>query len=320
MANNEVKEQFRRNSPAFVVIDETDPLAKDWREECAQANCRAIVLSPECPKTLLSTETWVTTQQSNQSRTAIQQAVPPAYEFPPLSPPKARAFLSVVILCHPDGGSIEQTLDSLALQDIDPSLFEVVTMWAGYPEVENTRFEENYRFQIHQECQPYPNDAAALNRAVERSSGTWVVFFDAGTILETQTLRHHLLAQASSPGHSLLSGRVDFSPYLPKSPAQKLVHASDCWFTDHTLHEQLEQHWIHLKLNNVSVPRANLMAIGGFDAKTFGQGTSPVMDFCLRLIRELRVSIESDPTIVAYKNEIPSLAVLARNIVSSGLQ
>ena len=191
-------------------------------------------------------------------------------------------------------------------------------MWAGYPEVENTRFEENYRFQIHQECQPYPNDAAALNRAVERSSGTWVVFFDAGTILETQTLRHHLLAQASSPGHSLLSGRVDFSPYLPKSPAQKLVHASDCWFTDHTLHEQLEQHWIHLKLNNVSVPRANLMAIGGFDAKTFGQGTSPVMDFCLRLIRELRVSIESDPTIVAYKNEIPSLQSLRETSYRQG--
>ena len=60
------------------------------------------------------------------------------------------------------------------------------------------------------------------------------------------------------------------------------------------------------------------MAIGGFDAKTFGQGTSPVMDFCLRLIRELRVSIESDPTIVAYKNEIPSLQSLRETSYRQG--
>ena len=318
MAENEVTEQFRRNQPALTIIDESEPLATEWRQTCAAAECRALVISIEPPTDLSSEETWVATDNNEQSRSVIQHAVPPAYEFPSLVPQNARVFMSVVILCHPNGGSIEQTLDSLALQDIDPSLFEVITMWAGYPEVENTRFEGKYRYTIRQECQAYPNDAAALNQAVERSSGTWVVFFDAGTILEPQNLRHHLLAQASSPGHSLLIGQVGFSPYLPQSPAQKLVHASGCWFTDHTLHDNLDQHWMHLKLNNVSVPRANLMAIGGFDAKTFGQGASPVMDFCLRLIRELRVSIESDATIVAYDNQIPSLQDLRETAYRQG--
>ena len=190
-----------------------------------------------------------------------------------------------MVRCRPDEPDVVATLDSLAIQDLDPTLFEVIVLWQGYSHTPVQQYAEQYNYRIEHVHQAHPNEASAFNLAIRAASSPWVVFFDAGTILGQQTLRHHLHGQASSLGHTVLVGQRQFVPAIAGSPAAKLVYASGVWFPEQSLSSDLDAKWRHLYFDNVSVPRANLLAIGGFDQSTFDGGTCPPLnsDFDLKV-------------------------------------
>jgi glycosyltransferase involved in cell wall biosynthesis/Tfp pilus assembly protein PilF len=316
---NDIHDQLARHRPSVAVIDTRNTRSDKWREALIPFEIPVIVLGHGNVHIHHRWERWVSAKEPELNFQALHKYIPTcAHRALEEKQTPFRSFLSVIIMCRPDGPDIQPTLDSLALQDLDPTMFDVCVMWVGYGAPPALAEKNPYPYQVRHLHQAHPSDASARNQALHTAHAPWIVFFESGAILAPTNLHHHLFGQASTPGHMILVGSRKFSPEVASTAAAKLIESADLWFQHRQLQLETEEQWRHLYLDNVSVPRANLIAAGGFDQHVFPPGTSSCTEFGLRLKRQLGVGVEYDSSIEVVLEQVPTMTQVRRRAYQIG--
>lgn len=195
-------------------------------------------------------------------------------EIPPATPSgdPVKPVLSVVVASDGDPQQTRNLLDRLALQDLEPSLFEVVVAFTGREDrLSGTLRAERWPFH----CTRIHVDEGGLDSARDvalmRARGDLVVFFESTALPAADNLRRHLVAHHEAAQPAIIQGTMKFATdgaletaiqkagllrgYLPSAPAQDVD-------------------FIFLSSDNLSVARADLEAAGGFarDVRPEGHG------------------------------------------------
>jgi len=205
-------------------------------------------------------------------------------------------LVSVVVPTHGRPDHLLNLLDRLALQDLDPRVFEVIVVDDGSPVPATDGGPRPYRLTLLRQVHAGP--AAARNLGVTSARGSTLVFYDDDALPEPDGLRRHLEAQLASPSPEAVRGRGGFAPEHLEDPFTALLAAGDLLgdqgaMTPGELHD-----WAHFVPSNLSVPRAAVVAAGGFDP---GFAT-PLLDGAelgYRLQRDLGLRVRHRPEIRA---------------------
>jgi glycosyltransferase involved in cell wall biosynthesis len=191
-----------------------------------------------------------------------------------------RPQLSVVIPTYRDAPCLELTLRSLTRQTLPDTAFEVVVVrdgdGPGYDGTADAGKPLDLRVLTLVERR---GRAAARNAGVRQARGPVVLFLDSDSYAEPDLLaRHHAAHRAGGPDRVVLGTRYEIGwPHLgfllreEPVPAELLstVDCRDLRFPadldDASMRELMRTPWLFAYTHNVSVPRALLDAVGGFD-------------------------------------------------------
>ena len=157
--------------------------------------------------------------------------------------------LSVVIATKDRASYLERALASLALQQAAPS-FEAIVVDNGSTDTTRAlveRLAEVGNFPIRYVFEAEPNRGKARNRGVEVAQGFIVLFCDDDVVLPPGFLAAHEAAH-DAPG-LVVNGAIVNVPDYEHRPKPSLAHYSGAF----------------LCTCNVSIPKAAIEAVGGFD-------------------------------------------------------
>lgn len=159
-------------------------------------------------------------------------------------------MISVVIATKDRAAYLERAIDSLVAQVAAPP-FELIVVDNGSadatPEVARTA---SGRLALTYVSEPEPNRGAARNRGIARATGGLVVFIDDDVSLPAHFLAAHAAAHESGPPRAVSGPIINVASYdaRPKAKASNYSRAFFCTC-------------------NVSLPRAALASVGGFDER-----------------------------------------------------
>ena len=205
---------------------------------------------------------------------------------------------------------LEETLATLEGEPAER--FEVVVASDGSPDGTN-EFLRGYR-------PPYPlvpvlldhnvGRAAARNAAIERTSHEIVIFLDDDMRVEPGFVDAHLAFHAAGPPGDRRAGVGDVNERaeVRSTPIGRYMATRGA----HKILDQAPLPWRYFTSNNSSVRRADLVAVGGFDARYRAYGFEDT-DLGLRLERERGVRFGFVPAARSTHLELYGLAdVLAK--------
>lgn len=227
---------------------------------------------------------------------ALTEEVPAARESwddierpaPPIS-----VLLQVTHIAH----SIN-IFDRLATQDLAPGMFEVVCVDRAWGEAATSLLEEDeYGFDIQIIRAEGAGLGLARNLAMEAARGTWMLFFDEESRPAPDNVRGHLAAQVMSSGPMAILGDFRMHPNLVDNSLRKLIDTSPMLFAQPGMVHGTEHGGASFRANNLSIPRAEIDAIGGFDP-LFSAGCEDT-DLGVRLEKERGVRVRYDETLGA---------------------
>jgi glycosyltransferase involved in cell wall biosynthesis len=189
--------------------------------------------------------------------------------------------MSVVIPSYQDPASLEMTLGSLTRQTVPADTFEVVVVLDGggggpeYADVEQWGTGLNLRVIRLPERR---GRGGARNAGVDAATGNLVLFLDADSYAVPDLLERHFKQHSHQPGTRIVVGkRLEIG-------AQHLTHLlrgepipdsaiadtnGDLRFPAHldaaVIESCFQTPWLFAYTNNISVPRNQITAVGGFD-------------------------------------------------------
>jgi hypothetical protein len=217
---------------------------------------------------------------------------------PPVAP---RAEISVVVAVNGSPSGVRRLLASLAVQDIDPVRFELCLIDAGTsPNLTELLqgVELPYRFRLYDvgDC----GLAAARNIGIQAARGDLIVFFDGRTTLEPDNLGRHLSRHKKSSAARSVMGPVVLQSAGINSSLTLLSETTSVASLCPEMRPGESYRGQAFTSSNLSIPRAALLRIGGFDASFSGQGAED-LELGMRLERALGMSIVFDPDVRATR-------------------
>jgi GT2 family glycosyltransferase len=227
--------------------------------------------------------------------------------------------VSVVIPTYQRCSSVRQAVEALARQTLPSEAYEVVVSIDGS--------EDGTREMLAAQRVPYPlrtvwqsnrGRAAARNAGIGEARGRLVVFLDDDMEAAPGLLSAHLEAHTSmhGPGRSL--GVIGAAPIVTRS-ASPLTEYLARRFQERL--DTLAQPGRVPRFNdaytgNLSVPRAMLLEIGGFD-ESFQLYGHEDYEFVLRLVKA-GVQLVFSPAALAFQHQDKEFPSLARDTVARG--
>ena len=175
--------------------------------------------------------------------------------------------LSVVIPTHNRRDVlIGQALPAIFNQDFPAEEYEVIVVVDGSTDgtAESLRsLKANCGWRVIE--QPNRGPSAARNNAIDAARGDLVLFVDDDIICTPDLIRRHV-AGHTGPEPLVVHGSISIAP---GTPASVLMYANAAWYKTYydRLDAQASLHWPQddFLISNSSVPRAALLACGGFD-------------------------------------------------------
>lgn len=167
---------------------------------------------------------------------------------------------SVVIATFNRRDAAARLLQQLAMQTLDPTRFEVVIVDDGSAEPVGSWLPGlDLPFRVTAVRQANSGPAAARHRGIVEARGELTVITDDDMQLLPGFLEAHLAAHPAGSRRAVI-GRIRASARLPQMPVFERFHARllDRW-ANRPLHGDL------LYTGNMSVRRADYLAVGGFD-------------------------------------------------------
>src|SRR5215208_5616420 len=233
-------------------------------------------------------------------------------------------FLSVVISTIGMYEVLERVLDRYGQQDADPGSFEVlVAADAAEPDiaaVERAVGERPYPVRIIRGGRA--GLSANRNAGWRAASAPLVLFTDNDTLPERQLVREHLEWHAKHPEEEVaILGHVRWARELRVTPFMRWLE--DGVQFDYPNIEGVEAGWGRFYGANVSVKRAFVERVGGFDDERLPYGYED-LDFAyrasklgLRVLYDRRAVVEHlrPMTLEFYKRRVGRIAMAERQFV-----
>jgi len=247
-------------------------------------------------------------QQSDEIQTIVasideaflKRAQKPVQETPETSTKKRYSpLLSVIIPTYNRHDKLLQLLDQLSLQDLEPSLFEVIVIDDGssIPVSDAIGIQDRpYSFQLLRQSNAGP--ARARNQAIEHATGTFALILNDDALINTENLRLHLIAQLENEQPEAVLGSFDFIPESQTKPFVALLQHTDLLFgyNDMKAGELYgpECFWTC----NISLPIHLIREVGGFD-EAYKEAICEDVELGLRLFKATGLKVRYRPDIVA---------------------
>ncbi|MFK7931836.1 MAG: glycosyltransferase [Myxococcota bacterium] len=264
-------------SPTLVLLDD-HPEADAWIQACARRGHRVVWVG------LGPAPSGVHTVDGAEDADKAQ-ALLPILAGATRRHTVSRPRLSVVVATCAGPSVAEALLDRLALQDVPPSLMEVVLVHYGDKKaLERISFGDRpYSLRVVRASSPSP--AAALNAGIEEARGESIWFLTDTARPALDCARLHLVAQAMSETASAFVGGMRL---LERHRHTVWDHVVDTGVlhpqrTASPLGEELD--WSAFAVQNTSAPRAVLRELGGFAADSFPDGVYDDVELGLRMQR-----------------------------------
>ncbi len=214
-------------------------------------------------------------------------------------------LISVIVPTFGRREPLVNLLDRLALQDLDPRAFEVVVVDDGSPTPVTDTGPRPFALTLLRQENAGP--ASARNLALRHARGRYVLLYNDDTLPEPDGVRRHLHAQldaeagavgGAAGGAEAVLGTFDFLPEHLDDPFVTLLAESDLLFGYTTMQAGERYGWQHFWTCNLSVPRAALEAVGGFDPR-FPHALSEDVELGYRLEKGLGLGVRYRPDIRA---------------------
>jgi GT2 family glycosyltransferase len=173
--------------------------------------------------------------------------------------------VSVIVPTADRPDAIERLLASLVPQTVGPRAFEVVVVDDGTsPPVaaQVARFAD--RLALRCLWQPRGGPAAARNRAIALSSGELLLILNDDASAPPDLIERHLAAHARSPSPAAWLGGFDLAPDVRGPVARGLLELG-VPFPFHQMRTSGPNPGRFFWTCNLSVPRREVLAAGGFD-------------------------------------------------------
>lgn len=272
--------------PDSILIDPTHPSATLLRAAAANLGATVAVLGEDLPtaEPLVALASELTEQipVARQSWDDVDRPTPPI-----------SVLIQVTHLAH-----TINILDRLATQDLAPGLFEVIVVDRSWGEPATSLVEAgDYDFDLKIVRAEGAGLGHARNLAVEQARGRWITFFDEEARPHPTNLRGHLAAQALSRTPRAVLGAFTLHPNLIDNSLRKLFTESNLLYAQPTLQHGSQQSGAAFRANNLSVPRAEVIAVGGFDV-LFSTGCEDT-DLGLRLEARFKMPVCYDQTLAS---------------------
>lgn len=254
-------------APGLVLLDD-HPDAEGWVEACARQGrvVRWIGQGPAprgieaCPDDLLAV-------LASASRRR----------------PVARPQMSVVIHFRQDRAAVEALLDRLALQDLPPSMMEVVLVDSGLGPPLRRMDLGDRPWPLRVVRTAIPGSAAARNAGIDQARGKIVWFLDDDARPALDAARGHLVGQLTADGPTALVGEMRLLERHRLTVWDHLLDTSDLGRGRPTLPLGASLPWRAFGISNTSIPRGCLQGVGGFEVGTFPDDTFEGIELGYRL-------------------------------------
>jgi len=170
---------------------------------------------------------------------------------------------TVVVPTFGKRGLLERTLNALAVQDLEPDLWNLVVVNDGSPDDTAGFLEQARRVWSERLTVVTPEQnvgrAKARNLGAERADGVWILFLDDDIVAQPDLLSSHRRALKDRPKHGTI-GLVQTSPELIDAPH---FHYIDTRGAAKVRADVVPARY--LVTQNTAVPRDSFLACGGFD-------------------------------------------------------
>ena len=303
-------QRFLERCPAqVVVIDATAGQARVWAESAREVGALVVWVGdrPVSGAAVLPRDPAAAFQPLRELAHKLSRQTPSA--------PNVRPRLSVLLTAGDTPERLVPLLDALALQDLPPSLFEVVVVTTG---------ESGCAAELGVGRRPYPltvvSDAAADNRARARdralveARADVVVLLDPDTRPASDCLRGHLVAQARAREPLALQGAVVPSATALRMPLGGLDARQLASPAVGSAGARLPGRF--LRTGNTSVPRKALEAAGGFGAGA--EVSARDAELGLRLERAVNLRVMPLPDLQTERDDVPALEHLVAHARALG--
>jgi glycosyltransferase involved in cell wall biosynthesis len=177
--------------------------------------------------------------------------------------------IALIVATYNRAGPLDRLLGDVSRQTLDPALFEVVVCVDGSedrtPEV-LASWKAQARFALESMTQKNQGQAVARHQAILASTGQRSVIVDDDMELCPGFLEAHLSAGDEDPERTVVIGKVVPQEGWEKKPLYEAVREQGMM----RLHQRLESgeqppSATAFVTQNVSVPRALYLEVGGFD-------------------------------------------------------
>lgn len=205
-------------------------------------------------------------------------------------------LISVIVPTFGRPEPLRNLLDRLSLQDLDPRAFEVIVVDDGSPEPVTDTGPRPFALTLLRQANAGP--ASARNLALRRARGRYVLLYNDDTLPEADGVRRHLRAQLAAAEPEAVLGTFDFLPEHLEDPFVALLGESDLLFGYTTMRAGVRYGWQQFWTCNLSVPRAAIDAVGGFDAR-FPHALSEDVELGYRLEKSLGMGVRYLPDLRA---------------------
>jgi serine acetyltransferase/GT2 family glycosyltransferase len=172
---------------------------------------------------------------------------------------------SVVIATYDRGPALERLLRQLAGQSVPPAEYEVIVVDDGSAEPVAPRLAAlavPYALRVIRQANGGP--AAARHAGIAAAAGWLLVIVDDDMQVGADFLAAHARAHPAGSRHAVL-GRIRWDRALPLPLFERYHAAMIDRFADGVRAGTVALHGWHLYTGNVSLRRADYLAVGGFD-------------------------------------------------------
>ena len=219
--------------------------------------------------------------------------------------------LSVVVPTHNRGDVLfSRSLPAIFAQDLPADDYEVIVVNDGSSDgtVEMLRgLNPKCGFRVLE--QPHRGPGAARNNGVAAARAGLILFLDDDIIASPGLLRQHVAAH-TGPNPHVVHGSLYIAP---ETPSSLLRYANESWYRNYNarLDSQAGLNWPDetFLISNTSLPRATLLACGGFDERLPAKEDH---ELGFRLWK-MGVRFEYLPQAVAYEFFVKSSPYYLRN-------
>jgi glycosyltransferase involved in cell wall biosynthesis len=221
--------------------------------------------------------------------------------------PENAPVISVIVPAHGRPDKLSQLMDALAKQDLSVDKFELIICDDGSdPPLLETMDLSKAPYGVVVVQQEHAGPAAARNLAMRLARGALLVFLDDDSIPSEACLSGHLAAQLQASGNTAVMGGFTLTEECRSTSLSLLVEQTPMVFP----HSALESGRMYsadcLRTANLSIPKALVEAVGGFD-ETFREPCAEDAELAKRLKRALFTTVLYDPEIKCLHDHAPNI-------------